>query len=393
MSERNGKIARLSRALQNEVNQRLDKNEPGETLLEWLNAQPEIHTLLSAEFAGVPVSKQNLSQWRLGGFREWQLRQEVAADARELSTQARELESVQPTRLADSLATVLAGRYASLLRHWTGEVNPELEQSLRILRGMIQDVAHLRRWDHSAERVRLEQVEFESRQEMLPEALIEVFEKWARRPEVKDWLVQSWVPPEERARRKRELFGLPPLPEEAPAKTPVASAPPVDPPSPGTQSKSVKASQSAPAPIPGVGTACPPNATTPDAPSDDQPPSGRPSVPLPSIPVHGGERWGEAALIKNVPLSSPAATACKASVQNPVQSPEPKAQSPAPTPEPPEKSPHPPVCPGHCEPSGHNFCRKCGLTPADIHNWPSRSEEMRRDILFRARERRRGRLC
>ena len=48
MSERNGKIARLSRALQNEVNQRLDKNEPGETLLEWLNAQPEIHTLLSA---------------------------------------------------------------------------------------------------------------------------------------------------------------------------------------------------------------------------------------------------------------------------------------------------------------------------------------------------------
>ena len=332
MSERNGKIARLSRALQNEVNQRLDKNEPGETLLEWLNAQPEIHTLLSAEFAGVPVSKQNLSQWRLGGFREWQLRQEVAADARELSTQARELESVQPTRLADSLATVLAGRYASLLRHWTGEVNPELEQSLRILRGMIQDVPHLRRWDHSAERVRLEQVEMESRQEMLPEALIEVFEKWARRPEVKDWLVQSWVPPEERARRKRELFGLSPLPQDAPAPAPVPSVPASESPSPTLQSKSVKASQSEKPTTPGVGTACPHNPTTPDLPPEHPQPPARQSVPRASIPVNVEGR-GELVLINNVPSTSQATTACEPSVQNPPQTPDASPQfHPIPTP-------------------------------------------------------------
>jgi len=36
---------------------------------------------------------------------------------------------------------------------------------------------------------------------------------------VQDWLCQTWVPIEERMRRKREIFGLPPEDEEANART------------------------------------------------------------------------------------------------------------------------------------------------------------------------------
>ena len=39
---RNGKIARLPRALRDELNRRLDDGEPGNRLVEWLNAQPEV---------------------------------------------------------------------------------------------------------------------------------------------------------------------------------------------------------------------------------------------------------------------------------------------------------------------------------------------------------------
>ena len=37
----------------------------------------EVQESLKAKFDGVPVSKQNLSEWRQGGFREWQIRREL----------------------------------------------------------------------------------------------------------------------------------------------------------------------------------------------------------------------------------------------------------------------------------------------------------------------------
>jgi hypothetical protein len=70
MKTRNGKIARLPRPVREQLNKRLERSESSSRLLPWLNALPETRELVQKEFAGVPISKQNLSQWRRGGFQE-----------------------------------------------------------------------------------------------------------------------------------------------------------------------------------------------------------------------------------------------------------------------------------------------------------------------------------
>src|ERR1041384_5521545 len=78
---RNGKIARLPRDIREEVNRRLQDGEPGGPLLAWLNALPTVSAVMAREFGGCAISKQNLCEWRGGGFAEWQARQGTLAQA------------------------------------------------------------------------------------------------------------------------------------------------------------------------------------------------------------------------------------------------------------------------------------------------------------------------
>ena len=73
---RNGKIARLPKDIREQLNQRLDDGKQGKHLVEWLNAMPEAEAVLAEQFEGKAITKQNLSQWRNGGYREWQAKQE-----------------------------------------------------------------------------------------------------------------------------------------------------------------------------------------------------------------------------------------------------------------------------------------------------------------------------
>src|SRR2546428_11367956 len=74
---KNAKIAHLPHQIREQLNHRLQNGEQTKTLLHWLNALPEVKALLEAEFGGHPLNKQTLSDWELGGFREWQNRQDA----------------------------------------------------------------------------------------------------------------------------------------------------------------------------------------------------------------------------------------------------------------------------------------------------------------------------
>ncbi|MCU0786004.1 MAG: DUF3486 family protein [Verrucomicrobia bacterium] len=240
---RNGKIARLPRELREELNRRLQDGEPGGPLLAWLNALPDVSAVLAREFGGCVISKQNLSEWRAGGFAEWQARQETLDQARELTADASEITAATDGRLTDHLATVLAARYAFALSGWNGEVTEELRRKLRALRGLCQDIVELRRGDHSSARLNMERERLEREREKTEEEVVAHFERWARNPQVRDWICQDWISPEERKRRIREIFGLPPEPPEA--------APPGDdesnPVKPSqTESDSIKLDESSP---------------------------------------------------------------------------------------------------------------------------------------------------
>jgi hypothetical protein len=63
---RNGKIAKLPKEPRAELNKRLDDNQAGPKLLDWLNARPETQRLVEQQFGAEPVNATNLSQWRRG---------------------------------------------------------------------------------------------------------------------------------------------------------------------------------------------------------------------------------------------------------------------------------------------------------------------------------------
>ena len=225
---RTGKIARLPREIRHQLNRRLQDGEPGNRLVAWLNGLPEARQALAAGFGGRAISEQNLSEWKSGGHQDWLARQETLACARELAAEAGELAEAADGSLADHLATVLAARYASALSGWNGEVTDEFRRRLRALRGLCQDIVELRRGDHSGARLNLEQERRAREQEKTEEEVVAHFKRWASNPQVRDWICQDWVNPEERERRLREIFGREPKAPEA-ATTDGPEADPVKP--------------------------------------------------------------------------------------------------------------------------------------------------------------------
>src|SRR6266581_8689373 len=68
-----GKIARLPHSIREQLNLRLHDHQPHKTILPWLNSLPEVKAILAADFDNRPITKQNLSEWKQGGFRDWLL--------------------------------------------------------------------------------------------------------------------------------------------------------------------------------------------------------------------------------------------------------------------------------------------------------------------------------
>ena len=185
---------------------------------------PEVQHVLAEEFAGRPLSEQNLSEWKAGGYHDWLARQETLAQTRELAADAAELTAATDGRLTDHLATVLAARYAAALAGWSGELTEDFRRKLRALHGLCQDIVELRRGDHSGARLSLERDRLEREREKTDEEVVEHFKRWVKNPQVRDWICQDWVSPEERERRMRELFGLAPkTPDAAAAEAPKSS--------------------------------------------------------------------------------------------------------------------------------------------------------------------------
>ena len=65
------KIARLPFTLREQLNHRLQNGEAGQPLLDWLNQKPAVKKILAKLFNNQPINKQNLSDWRHGGYRDW----------------------------------------------------------------------------------------------------------------------------------------------------------------------------------------------------------------------------------------------------------------------------------------------------------------------------------
>ena len=152
---RNGKIARLPRSLREQLNRRLEDGAPGVEVAAWLNALPEVQTVLQALFEGRPISEQNVSEWKQGGYVQWQQHQEALDLTRELSRNADELTQLAGGPLSDKVSPLLAARYMVIIKALSAAAGEDPDDWKR-LRELCRDLVALRKGDHTAEQLKLD---------------------------------------------------------------------------------------------------------------------------------------------------------------------------------------------------------------------------------------------
>jgi hypothetical protein len=200
----------------------MEDGEDGAELLAWLNGLPDVQRRIKADWEGAPISKQNLSEWRLGGFREWHIHHELRNQAYNLTEHAEKIEDwVDTPLLAGKMTAILAARYAALLNSWDGTPNPGFEENLRVLRGLNRDLALLQKTLQQAGRHEIEHLQHEEdadekKREKLKQRALAPLNAMMERSSLQG-LFETFLPRAE-SRRMAELvaavkFNLP-LPEE-----------------------------------------------------------------------------------------------------------------------------------------------------------------------------------
>ena len=151
--QRTGKIARLPREIRQTLNLRLREGDNGNILVAWLNSLPEVQAILAAQFAGAKIREQNLSEWRKGGYRDWEQRERAIEVAVSLGkAEAQRAAEAGGATLGESLSFCLAREYAVATREIAESGDAE---KWVLLKAMCADLARLRRLDQQAARLRL----------------------------------------------------------------------------------------------------------------------------------------------------------------------------------------------------------------------------------------------
>jgi hypothetical protein len=150
----NGKIANLPSEIREELNYRLSEGEPGNELVEWLNAKPEVIKVIAERFDGRPISEQNLSQWRTHGYRQWHA-YHVILD--ELDTTYKHSEEIAATGIdCEKLLLSLTASYAEMLQRWIITPCDEMTYKLAVFKNITNAALALRRAEIQKARLELD---------------------------------------------------------------------------------------------------------------------------------------------------------------------------------------------------------------------------------------------
>ncbi len=201
---RTGKIARLPASLREEVNIRLLDGQPARTILAWLHSQPDALRVLDEYFAEEPITPQNLSEWKQGGYRDWLVRRDKVENMKVLSIHALKLAEAAGSSVSEGAAAIAGGRILELLESSTNEE----------LVGVSLALAKLRDADAKliTARVNKKKLGQKERELALAEARFqrqtaEQFIKWARTPEAQAILSSGESKPIQMKKLVQLMFG------------------------------------------------------------------------------------------------------------------------------------------------------------------------------------------
>lgn len=142
-----GKIARLPARLREAVNRRLHDGETAGQILPWLNSQPEVVKMLELHFEGEPISAQNLSAWRQGGFQKWLAEREEIEATKALAAFASDLAAAAGGDMAAGAKAIATGKIMARLQS-ADEMDTEtllgLVKATKDMHGSDVDAAKLR---------------------------------------------------------------------------------------------------------------------------------------------------------------------------------------------------------------------------------------------------------
>ncbi len=170
---RTGKIARLPQAIRLQLNQRLRDGQLGPQILPWLNALPEVRAILEAEFGNKDINAQNLSDWRNGGFVDWERSQDRVHGTRLLAEKALALAKEAGGNLSEGAAAIVSGRILEALEG----LGPDA--SLEDIVGLSKTIAILRAGDVDQAKLRQKDEELKLATQKFQRDTCELFLRWA----------------------------------------------------------------------------------------------------------------------------------------------------------------------------------------------------------------------
>jgi len=170
MKTRNGKIARLSLEIRERLNHRLSDGEPGNRLVEWLNSVPDVMQVMAEQFEGRPITENNLSEWRAGGYEEWTTLHSFLDETRVLSKNAGEV--AETGFSSDHMHIVLLAHHAHLLQNLGIMPEDKYQTRLNTVRKLTASIMNMRRGELQKARFELqrERLEFLREKEGLKSA-------------------------------------------------------------------------------------------------------------------------------------------------------------------------------------------------------------------------------
>lgn len=100
-----GKIGRCPPHIREEVCRRLHEGQTARKICAWLNEHPDVLRVLDEHFAEQPVTDQNISEWRKGGYQKWLARREQLETTKQLADYSLKLaEGMSPSEGAARIA-------------------------------------------------------------------------------------------------------------------------------------------------------------------------------------------------------------------------------------------------------------------------------------------------
>ena len=153
--KRHGKITRLPKQLLNTLNERLEAGAQGKELVDWLNSVKEVKKLLKDHFNEIPISEQNLSEWRTGGFKDWQRQQETKERIDAFLSSSEPAEEIRDERnhavdLQDRLSKLLTAELACAIQQLLADDTIDTIQRLKHIQAAARTLIALRKSDNAA---------------------------------------------------------------------------------------------------------------------------------------------------------------------------------------------------------------------------------------------------